>query len=84
MSSHQIAPDFGAFGFTNSLRAGQVGSVATDLTQLNIPNNYTSFAALEAALFAASSTIYSLAELDKMTANDKVFAYRTIADLTTI
>lgn len=84
MSTHQIAPDFGAFGFTNRQRANLAASVATDLTQLAVPNNYTSFAALEAALFAISSTIYSTAQMDKMTPNDKVYAYRLNADPTTI
>lgn len=60
------------------------GSVAVTSAMYGVPANYASIAALDTRLTAISATIYSQAQLDKMTDNDKVYALRLNDDPGTI
>lgn len=82
MAQHQI----------NSLSADQIvarnravgGSVATSGSIYTTPANYASLTAIDARLTAINATIYSQAQLDKMTSNDKIYALRLNDDLATL
>jgi hypothetical protein len=67
------------FNFPNATRVP--GSSTAHLTT---PGNYTSIGLLRTALSNFDSFTYSAANLDAMTVNDMVFAYRSIADPKTI
>lgn len=60
------------------------GSIATSGIVYATPANYASLTALDARLTAINSTIYTTAVLNAMTANDKIFAVRSIDDANTI
>lgn len=69
------------FNFVNSNRATQNESSTGGL---NSPGNFVTVTALRNALAAFDAFTYTSAELDRMTVNDMVFAYRNINDPTTI
>jgi hypothetical protein len=60
------------------------GSVATSGNVYANHTHYTSLTSLDARLTAINATIYTTEVLNKMTANDKVFAVRMNDDLNTI
>lgn len=82
MTQHQLG-DLEASGIVSRARA-VAGSVAVNTGMLATPANYTSIAALDARLIAINATTYTQAQLDKMTANDKIFAIRLNDDPTTV
>lgn len=60
------------------------GSVATSGAVFSTPQNYDSLTNLDTRLNTISSTLYPQSVLDKMTANDKVYATRLNDDAATI
>ena len=79
MAQHQVGnlePD----GFVNKQRS-TAGSVADSNGNLATPANYMSLAALDTRLNALG---YSQADLDKMSANDKIYALRLNDDSGTV
>ena len=82
MAQHQVG-DLEASGITSRAKA-VAGSVATSGNIFATPANYVSNTALDTRLTAISGTIYTQAQLDKMTANDKIYAVRLNDDPTTI
>lgn len=60
------------------------GSVAVSTGIFATPANYASINALDARLIAINAGIYTQAQLDKMTANDKIFAIRLNDDAGTV
>lgn len=84
MSQHQIGGSLGAFAVPSRNRAGLAGSVATNVGIYATPVNYISINSLDTRLSAASPSVYTQATLDKMTANDKIYALRLIDDVGTI
>lgn len=84
MTQHQIGGALGAFAICSRNRAGLAGSVATNVGIYATPANYVSINSLDTRLTAISATIYSQTQLDKMSANDKIYALRLTDDLGTI
>jgi hypothetical protein len=82
VTQHQLG-DLEAAGIVSRARA-VAGSVAVNTNMLATPANYSSIAALDARLIAINAGIYTQAQLDKMTANDKIYAIRVNDDLGTI
>jgi len=60
------------------------GSVASSGNVVGTPANYFSETAINARLTAINGTLYSAANLDKMTLNDKIYALRVLDDSGTI
>lgn len=82
MAQHQIGSlDSDAVVAKNRATAG---SVATNTPVFTTPANYTSIAAIDARLIAINAAYYTQAQLDKMTANDKIYAIRLNDDAATI
>lgn len=69
------------FNFNNANRAVETGASTGGL---NSPGNYVTITALRNALTAYDAFTYTSTELDRMTVNDMVFAYRNISDPTSI
>lgn len=69
-------------GFPNSLKA--VDGMGGMTSGLGTPTNYASVSAMRTRLTAVNGAYYTAAKLDNMTANDMVFALRSIDDKTTI
>lgn len=69
--------------FVNRARA-KAGSVIGNDDDLTTPGNYASIATLDARLQAINAGYYTQALLDKMTANDKVYAVRLNDDPTSL
>lgn len=82
MTQHQLG-GLDASSITSRARAN-AGSVAINGAVFATPQNYTSVSALDTRLQAISGTIYTQAQLDKMTVNDKVYAVRLADDLGTV
>lgn len=82
MAQHQVG-NLEANGIVSRAKA-VAGSVAVSGNVFATPANYTSNTSIDARLTAISATIYSQANLDKMTANDKVYALRLNDDLATL
>lgn len=82
MTQHQLG-DLEAAGIVARNRS-VAGSVAVNTSMLATPANYTSILALDTRLIAINAAIYTQAQLDKMTANDKIFAVRLNDDLNTV
>jgi hypothetical protein len=74
--------DFLDVNFTNSKRAIAGNGGSADM--LTTPGNYQDITTIDAALKAFDAFTYSDAKLQLMNVNDKIFAYRCIADPTTI
>lgn len=68
--------------FTNSLRA--VADQGGSGSQLGNASNYVSITAMRTRLAAANGTYYTAARMDQLTANDMIYALRSIDDKTTI
>jgi hypothetical protein len=66
----------------NSLKA--VSDMGGTGSGLNNASNYVSVLAMRTRLAAANAGYYTTAKLDQMTANDMVWALRSIDDKTTI
>lgn len=81
MTQHQLG-ELEAAGIVARNRA-VAGSVAVN-TSVYATTNYGSISTLDARLIAINAAIYTQAQLDKMTANDKVFAVRLNDDPTTL
>lgn len=82
MTQHQLG-DLESDGITARNRA-VAGSVAVNTSILGNSNNYASISALDARLAAINAAFYTQPVLDKMTANDKIYAVRLSDDLNTI
>lgn len=82
MTQHQLG-DLAADAVVSKARAVS-GSAAVNTGMLTTPANYASIAAMDARLNAISSTIYTQAKLDQMTANDKAYAIRLNDDAGTV
>jgi hypothetical protein len=82
MAQHQPG-SLDADDFVSKAKA-TAGSVASSGANVATPANYASNTSLDARLTAISGTIYSQANLDKMTANDKAYAIRLNDDAGTI
>lgn len=81
MPQHQ--PGDPNLGFVDKTRA-TAGSVADSSSAVATPANYASETAINARLTAINATLYSAANLDKMTFNDKVYALRLADDSGTL
>lgn len=68
-------------GFVNATWVAPSGSNGSFL---GTPANYSSISAMRTRLAAINGTLYTSAELDRMTTNDMVYALRMNDDKTTI
>jgi hypothetical protein len=82
VTQHQLG-DLEASGIVARNRA-VAGSVAVNTPMFATTANYASISALDARLIAINAAIYTQAQLDKMTANDKILAVRLNDDPTTV
>lgn len=82
MAVHQVGNN--SFGNIVARNRAVAGSIAVTTPVYATPANYGSIQAARTRLTAISATIYSAANLDKMTANDIEFALRLNDDLNTL
>lgn len=82
MAQHQVG-DLESAGIVSKAKA-VAGSVATPGNIYATPGNYVSNTALDTRLAAVNAALYPQSQLDKMTANDKIYALRLNDDPQTL
>lgn len=80
MAQHQPGNKLGVVSKTKAT----AGSAASSGNIVGTPANYFSETSINARLTAINATLYSAANLDKMTLNDKIYALRVLDDSGTI